>query len=107
MICMKNRWLAAAAYAACVLLGCASAMAAEGEGGASSGAGDLGQAIATVVIFLLLLAVLGRWAWRPIVSQLQQREQRIADTISAAQKREKEAQDLLESYRKRLDSVAA
>jgi F-type H+-transporting ATPase subunit b len=64
--------------------------------------GDLGQAVAAVLIFLLLLAVLGRWAWRPLVSQLQRREESIAEALRRAEQREKDTQRLLEEYRARL-----
>ena len=32
--------------------------------------GDFGQAAATVIIFLVLLAILGKYAWKPIVAQI-------------------------------------
>jgi F-type H+-transporting ATPase subunit b len=64
--------------------------------------GDPGQAIAAIVVFLLLLAVLGKWAWKPIVKQLQLREESIAKQIDDAQRRQKEAQDLLDQYKAQL-----
>jgi F-type H+-transporting ATPase subunit b len=102
---VKWRWPRAALIAATVALAAGAAAAAE-EGKAPY-PGDLGQAIAAMVIFLLLLAVLGRWAWKPVVLQLQMREKRIADVIAGAQAREKEAQELLEEHRRRLDRAEA
>ncbi len=67
--------------------------------------GDLGQAIFTVVIFLVLLAVLGKWAWKPILQQLQQREKGIEDAIARAEKRETEAATVLKDYQLQLESV--
>lgn len=87
---------------AAVLLAASPAWAAEEEGFYF---GDLGQAIAAVVIFLLLLWLLGRYAWKPLVGQLQQREKTIADTIAGAQERQKEAEGLLAEYRRQLDKA--
>jgi F-type H+-transporting ATPase subunit b len=64
--------------------------------------GTLGQAIANVVIFLALFVVLGKWAWKPILSQLEAREKKIADTIDQAQRRQEEAQQLLTKYQAQL-----
>lgn len=94
-----------AALAAIVVVPCA-AMAEEASGSGIP-TGDLGQAIATIVIFLLLLGVLGKWAWKPIVTQLQQREEGIAQTIQHAQEREKQALELLAKYKKQLDAAEA
>lgn len=90
------------------------AVASEGAGGhdAHAGAsspdpltmlgikGDL--AIWTGVIFLLLLAVLYRFAWGPINDGLQKREDRIAGDIAAAQKSHEDAKQLLASYEQKL-----
>lgn len=84
-----------------------TALAAEGEGGGGISFGDLGVTIATVAIFLILLLVLRRFAWKPILTQLQRREKAIADSIAAAEQRETQAQALLASYRSRLDQIEA
>ena len=67
--------------------------------------GDLGQAIAAVAIFGLLLFVLGKWAWGPIVRQLQDREQGIIETIESTQRHQQEADDLLAQYKGKIDSA--
>jgi F-type H+-transporting ATPase subunit b len=54
--------------------------------------GALGTMIVTVVVFLCLFGVLGRFAWKPILTGLKNREQAIRDSIEAA-KRAKEAAD--------------
>lgn len=79
----------------------AVAPAAEGMGGFDFG--NLGQALAAVLTFLLLLVVLGRWAWKPLVAQIRAREQAVADAIHRAEKQRAEAQEFLDSYRARLD----
>jgi len=55
-------------------------------------------AIWTGVVFLVLLAVLWKFAWGPIVEGLQKREQGIANQIDEAEKSNAEAKRLLEEY---------
>ncbi|HAU37017.1 MAG TPA: ATP synthase F0 subunit B [Phycisphaerales bacterium] len=88
---------------ATALLPVAPALGAEG----GPNVGDIGQAVAAILIFLLLLAVLGRWAWKPIVHQLHSREESIARAIDDAQRRDQESQELLKLYRNRLDRAEA
>jgi len=63
-------------------------------------------AIWTFVVFLVLLAVLGKFAWGPIVAGLQKREQGIADNIAAAQRSYDEAKEYLAEYEKKLAGAA-
>lgn len=67
--------------------------------------GDLGQALATFVIFVLLLLVLRKWAWRPIAEQLQRREENIASRIRAAENREAKAQAAQKEYEQNLAAI--
>ena len=91
-----------------VLLALASSPAlASGGGDGGLYIGDFGQAIASLVIFVLLLLVLGKWAWKPIITQLQRREQRIAETIKSAEDRQAAADALLDEYRKKLAAADA
>jgi F-type H+-transporting ATPase subunit b len=82
------------------------ALANEGEGGGIY-PGDLGQAIASLLIFAGLLAILGRYAWKPILLQLKRREESIAKTLADSQQREQKAQELLAKYAARLDGAAS
>ncbi|RPI62245.1 MAG: hypothetical protein EHM48_04395, partial [Planctomycetaceae bacterium] len=90
---------------ATVLLTAGSAMASEGGGSSSFDFGTVGQAVVVVIIFLILLAVLGRWAWKPLVGQLEQREKSIEETIRHAQERQTQAEELLAQYKTRLDNA--
>ena len=65
--------------------------------------GDLGQALATILVFIILLLVLRRWAWRPVCTQLQRREKAIAEALETAEQRRQEAEDLARLYKTRLD----
>ena len=86
------------------LLAVAARVSAD-SGGGRLDTGDLGQALAALAIFLVLLLVLGRWAWRPIVSQLQRREEAIADAVERAEKREKASEGMLAEYQGRLETA--
>jgi len=84
--------------------------AAHGSGGINPVAwkeiqGDL--AIWTAVVFLLLLAVLWKFAWGPIRSGLEKREQGIADQIAQAEQSNRKAQQLLDQYDRRLSDSKA
>ncbi len=67
--------------------------------------GDLGQAIAALLIFAGLLFVLGKWAWKPILSLLHQREESISRSLDESTRREQEAKDLKGLYQARLGAV--
>jgi F-type H+-transporting ATPase subunit b len=99
-----TRW-GAGAICACVIL--FAVEAAHAAGGKPFYPGDLGQAIAAVLIFGLLLFVLGKWAWGPIVRQLQDREQDIVETIESTQRFESEAKSLLEEYKSKIENADA
>jgi F-type H+-transporting ATPase subunit b len=63
-------------------------------------------AIWTFVVFLVLLAILWRFAWGPIVAGLEKREQRIADNIAAAERANEQAKLLLVEYERKLAAAA-
>ncbi|HUS47994.1 MAG TPA: F0F1 ATP synthase subunit B [Phycisphaerae bacterium] len=86
---------------------CPARLAWAAERGGEMYFGDIGQAIAAVVIFALLLVVLGRYAWRPLLTQLERRERRIAETIEKARRQEQEAQELLGGYQSQLRNAEA
>ncbi|MFZ1991331.1 MAG: F0F1 ATP synthase subunit B [Alphaproteobacteria bacterium] len=91
---------------AAILVWSSTAMAAEGEQTTPS-FGDLGQAIATLVIFVLLLTVLGRFAWKPLLAQLRRREESIAEALRRSQEREAQSEELLKAYQARLEAAEA
>jgi F-type H+-transporting ATPase subunit b len=97
-----TRWVAGV-LCVCVVL-CAS-RAALASGGKKFYPGDLGQAIAAILIFGLLLFVLRKWAWGPIVRQLQDREQDIISTIESTQRQQQEAQELLDEYKGKIENA--
>ncbi|MBL7219084.1 MAG: F0F1 ATP synthase subunit B [Phycisphaerae bacterium] len=97
-----TRWVATV-LCVCVVL-CATRAVWAG-GGKEFYPGDLGQAIAAILIFGVLLFVLGKWAWGPIVRQLQDREQDIISTIENTQRQQREARELLEQYQGKIENA--
>jgi F-type H+-transporting ATPase subunit b len=63
-------------------------------------------AIYTFVVFLLLLAILGKFAWPPIVRALEERERRIADHIAAAEAQHEEAKRIAAQHEAKLAAAA-
>ncbi len=107
---MMRRGLAITAISiSCLLAGPAlvrgAVLADAGVGSFSPG--DLGHAIATLVIFGALFLILRKWAWGPIINQLRHREQSVADELDRAADREKSSQELFALYKERLDGSAA
>lgn len=64
-----------------------------------------GSIIWTIAVFAVLLFVLRKWAWKPILDGLQKREDGIHRNIAEAEKSRQEAQELLQQYRTQLDQA--
>src|SRR5262245_43435518 len=45
----------------------------------------------TVVVFLLLLAILGKFAWKPIIMAVDRREKQVTDHLAAARSAQEQA----------------
>ena len=67
--------------------------------GASATGLNLGDIIATAVIFLILMFLLKKFAWGPLMGIMEQREELVSSEIDAAEKARKEAQALLEEQK--------
>ncbi len=61
-----------------------------------------GLMVWTVLTFLVLLWVLGRFAWKPLLGALDAREQRIRDNIEEAQRLKEESEALSAEHRAQL-----
>lgn len=77
------------------------AVAASGED-ESLFAGTLAQSVAAVIVFLILLAVLRRFAWGPILQGLQDRENKIKSDLRHAEAAAQEAHAILQRYQDQL-----
>ncbi len=96
------RWTKGPIGAALVMAWPAVAAAAEhGVEAAGSGqepslfSGDLGNVFWTGLIFVGLLVVLGKYAWRPMLDVLGRRERFIQETIEAARRERTEAERII------------
>src|SRR5581483_2159702 len=63
-----------------------------------------GLMVWTIVIFLILLFVLSRYAFKPITAAVQAREKALEDAIEGAKRDRDEAAKLLEEQRKNLEA---
>ena len=94
----------------CVAVGPAGAVDAETGAEHPSASNPLSfdpdLAIFTVVVFVVLLAILWKFAWGPICVALDAREQRIADNIKAAENAGDDARKLIAQYDAKLSGAA-
>jgi len=75
------------------------------EGGGSLIDINPGLIVWTVITFIILLLILKRTAWKPILTALTQREQTIKESLEKAEKAKEEAQKILEENRASLLKV--
>ncbi len=75
--------------------------------GLSPFAGNVGNAIWTLLIFVLVVIVLGKFAWGPILALLQQREEFIHKSLADAKRDREQADAQLKEYGARLQSARA
>jgi F-type H+-transporting ATPase subunit b len=77
------------------------------EGGAQGGPfeGNIGNALWTLVIFGLVVLVLGKFAWKPILGGLQQREEFIRSSLLQAKQDREAAEARLREYSEKLNSA--
>lgn len=61
---------------------------------------------ATIVVFVLLLVILSKTAWKPILAGLQAREKGIRDAIEGAEKANADAKTMLAEYQAKVASAA-
>jgi F-type H+-transporting ATPase subunit b len=95
----------------CLVL--ASALPALASEGAEAGAGgatalitpEIGLMFWTLVTFLILLALLGKFAWGPIVQAMNAREAGIKGDLDHAKRERDDAQKLLDEHRALLDQA--
>ncbi len=64
-----------------------------------------GLTLWTVITFLVLIVVLGKFAWGPIVKMLDERERTIRDAVDQARKERAEAERLLAEQKESLDKA--
>ena len=67
--------------------------------------GDLVISLCTVLIFVLVLVVLGKFAWGPMLTALQNRERFIRESLASAKHDREEAEAKLEAYEQKLEQA--
>ncbi|MFC1781967.1 F0F1 ATP synthase subunit B [Planctomycetota bacterium] len=72
------------------------------EGAPDIFAGDWITVILTLAVFIVLLLVLRKWAWGPILSGLQKREEHIRQSIEEAEKARADGEKSLAEYKEKL-----
>ncbi len=80
----------------------ASAAASEAGEAPSPFAGDIGAALWTLIIFALVVLILGKFAWGPILGVFQKREEFIRDSLEEARKDREAAEATLKEYTEKL-----
>src|SRR3954465_1382839 len=98
---MKQRLLTAAVV---VLAALPLHAAEEAPAALSPFSGNVGNAVWTLGIFLIVVVLLGKFAWGPILSLLQQREQFIHNSLSEAKRDRDEAERMLKEYNAKVQS---
>ncbi|MFQ5525758.1 MAG: F0F1 ATP synthase subunit B [Thermoanaerobaculia bacterium] len=97
-----KKWLFALAVLAA---GAATPAFAAAGGDENIFSGNLGNAVWTLIIFGVVLFILGKYAWGPLLEGLQQREQFIHDSLAEAKKDREDAEVRLEQYSAKLDEA--
>jgi F-type H+-transporting ATPase subunit b len=82
-----------------------TAAAQEHEVSLSPFAGNVGNAVWTLVIFVLVVILLGKFAWGPVLGLLKQREEFIHKSLSDAKHDRDEAEARLKEYAVKLQSA--
>src|SRR5262247_3955755 len=100
---MKLRLFTAGVLATTILS--ITTAAQEHEVSLSPFAGNVGNAVWTLLIFVIVVLLLGKFAWGPVLSLLQQREEFIHKSLSDAKRDRDEAEARLKEYGTKLQSA--
>lgn len=68
---------------------------------------QIGQVVSQIIAFLLMLWILSRYAWKPILKTLDDRKNKILSDTNAVEEQKKHADDLLAEYRAKLSALDA
>ena len=99
--------LAAAWFAMSVTVALGAEGGESGERPTTLFTGDLGNILWSLVTFVAVLAVLGKFAWKPILGALQKREDFIRDSLAQAKKDREDAERCLKEYTEKVLAARA
>jgi len=85
----------------------APVLAAEQGGETDIFNADIGNFIITLLVFGLVIGILGKYAWKPLLNVLHEREQTIRDALERARQERAEAERLRMAYQAQLDQARA
>lgn len=68
-------------------------------------AGDFGNIFFTLLIFLIVVFLLGKYAWKPVLNVLQERENTIRESLEHARREREEANRVLEKYTRQIEQA--
>lgn len=68
---------------------------------------EIGQIIAQVIAFLLMLAILKRFAWKPLMNVMTERQERIRNEFATIEQEKQEVETLRTSYENELHHIEA
>lgn len=68
---------------------------------------DVGLMVWTVVVFVILLAIMGKFGWRPLIKAIEAREKRLRDERQAAEAARTEAQRIQSDLEAKLAGLDA
>jgi F-type H+-transporting ATPase subunit b len=88
-----------------VVLAAVPASAQEEGANLSPFAGNVGNAVWTLIIFLLVVTVLGKFAWGPVLALLQDREKFIHKSLADAKRDREDAEARLKEYTDKLQAA--
>ncbi len=102
------RFIALRFLAVLCMTSLAAPVLAAGSGGENNiFAGDFGNVLWTLVIFFLVLAVLGKFAWGPLLDSLRAREDFIRESLETAKHDRDQAEARLKEYDDKLTEARA
>jgi F-type H+-transporting ATPase subunit b len=104
---MRTVMLTISAWALAAVAGENAHAAEAGEHAPPLLSADPGTAIWTLILFLIVLTVLGKLVWPPIVKGLAAREQKVRGEIEAAEAANRNAKQTLAEYEKKLAEAHA
>ncbi len=101
-------WKISVAVSLMVLSWPASSALASAEAGEAAGDKpslmhwDFGAALWSIAVFVVLLTVLRKFAWKPILQGLSQREEFIRDSLASAKREREESERVLKEYTEKI-----
>lgn len=66
---------------------------------------EIGQIVSQIIAFLIMLAVLRRFAWKPLLQLMDQRREKISNEFAAIEQRQQEVDALRASYEEKLADI--